>query len=257
MAAIGEATPVTGKTNNKWTRLYLDTVDLSGDTNQIGSWGLSFDTNDLAGYASGLHYYQLGHAQHIFKGYQAVINNTALTGAHTELNAQEEYIASYLIGVNAVPEVGSAAWLSSMEQLTYNVQSGSDASLINVDLEKAVTDADHVIPFGVALAAGQALTANVANAGVDNLVATTNGFVAHLHVTVSDGGSWVFGIETSSDDGDGDAYANVATFTAIGDILEAERIDVAGAVARYIRLNAERTGGTCTATITIARGIDL
>ena len=259
MAAIGEATPQTGKTNSKWCRLILDQLDLSGDSRQFGSLGVNYQESDITGYSDGVHYYQLGQANHLLTGYQAVLSNTALTGSHTELKDREEYIASFCIGVTKIPEIGSTAWLSSLEQISYDVQGGgSDAQLVSVEFEKAMTDSDSWdMPWGTVLAPGTALTATTANAGVDNLVASTNGFVAHLHVTVSDGGTWAFDIETSSDDGDGDPYASVATFTADASVITAERIDVAGAVERYIRLNAVRTGGTCTVWCTLARGINL
>jgi hypothetical protein len=260
MAAIGAADPNVGKTNQKWCRFILDTADLSGDTRQVGSFGATFDTNDLSGYSAGVHHFQLGHANHIFNGYQAVFSNAATVGSHIELKDQEEYIASYVIGVKAPPEIGSAAWLSSMEQLTYDVSGGSSGTLIDVDLAKAITDNDHIIPYGVALAAGtagQVLGAHADNAGVDNLVATTNGFVAHLHVVYRDGtADYAFTLESSADD-EAASYANVATFVSTAAAVSAERLDVAGAVARYIRFKAVRTAGACRVWCTIARGIDL
>ena len=256
MAAIGAAEPNVGKTNQKWCRLILDTADLSGVSRQVGSFGVEFETSDIAGYADGVHYFQLGHATHVFNGYQAVFSNLATVGSHTELKDQEEYIASYCIGVKAAPEVGSAAWLSSMEQITYDVTSGAGSVMVNVDLAKAITDSDHIIPFGVVLEAATPRTAHIEGEGVDNLVATTNGIVAHLHVVASSGGAWTFDLETSADD-EVASYASVATFDAIGDIVEVERIDVAGAVERYIRINAQRAAGDVTFWCTVARGIDL
>jgi hypothetical protein len=255
MAAIGTATPNTGKTNIRWARLIVDTVDLSGDTRQIGSFGLQHQTSDITGYADAVHYISMGRAEHIFNGYQAVLNNTATTGSHIELSAQEEYIVSFCIGVKAAPEVGSKAWLSSMQQVSYDVS--GNGTLISVDFAKAITDADHTVCFGDVLEAGTARTATITGEGIDNLEASTNGFVAHLHVVASDGGTWAFDIETSSDDGDLDPYASVATFTADGTALAAERIDVAGAVERYMRVVGTRTSGNVTFWCTVARGHDL
>ena len=257
MAAIGEATPKVGKTHAKHCRLILDELNLSGVSRQVGSLGVEYEATDITGYGDGVHYFTLGQATHLLNGYQAAFSNLASVGSHTELKDFEEYIASFCIGVRGVPEIGSVAWLSSVEQMRYDVQ-GADAPLVNVDFVKAITDNDHTNPWGVVLSdGGQAFTATVANAGVDNEAATTNGFVAHLHVLATAAGDYAFNIETSSDDGDGDAYANAATFTADGSALTSERIDVAGAVERYVRLNAVRTAGTCTAWVTMARGINL
>ena len=51
----------------------------------------------------------------------------------------------------------------------------------------------------------------------------------------------------------------LATFNADGATLVAERIDVAGAVERYLRLALVRLGGAGTVTfwLTVARGINL
>jgi hypothetical protein len=259
MAAIGAAEPNVGKTHQKWCRLILDTADLSGVSRQVGSFGASFATSDITGYSAGVHHFQLGHATHVFNGYQAVFSNLATVGSHTELKDLEEYIASYCIGVKAAPEVGSAAWLSSMEQITYNVTSGAGSVMVDVDLEKAITDADHIIPFGVVLEAATQRSESLDQEGVDNIVASTNGIVAHLQIVQSSGTTWSFDIEGSSDDEDADPYASIATFNADGATLVAERIDVAGAVEQYLRLALVRLGGAGTVTfwLTVARGINL
>lgn len=254
MAAIGAADPNVGKTHQKWCRLILDTADLSGVSRQVGSFGVEFETSDVTGYSAGVHHFNIGRANHLFNGYQAVFSDAATVGSHTELKDLEEYIVSYCIGVKAAPEVGSTAWLSSMEQITYDVAGGGGSNLVSVDLAKAITDADHVNPWGTVLEAGTARTATLAGEGVDNIAASTNGVVAHLHVTVSDGGEWSFDLEEASDD---ENYASIATFDAIGDGVEAERIDVAGAVKQYLRINAVRVSGTLTFWCTVARGIDV
>ena len=254
---MAAADPNVGKTHQKWCRLILDTADLSGVSRQVGSFGVTFDTNDITGYSNGVHYFQLGHATHVFNGYQAVFSNLATVGSHTELKDQEEYIASYCIGVKAAPEVGSTAWLSSMEQLTYNVTSGAGSIMVDVDLAKAITDADHIVPFGTVLEAGTARTAHQVGDGVDNIVASTNGIVAHLHIVASSGGAWSFDIEDSDDNAVGDPYGSIVTFNADGTAVLAERIDVAGNIKQWLRINAQRTAGNVTFWCTVARGINL
>ncbi len=250
------ATPNSGKTHVKNTRLILDTIDISGVSRQVGSFGVEYATNDITGYSNGVHYVQLGHPSHIFNGYQAVFSNLGTTGSHTELKDREEYILSYCIGVDAAPEVGSTAFLSSMDQISYEVTAGGGSELVSVDFEKAITDNDHTMAFGKVLEAGTARTATLTGASVNNLEASTNGIVAHLHVTVSSGGVWSFVIQESSDDGS-DPFATIATFDAIGDAVEAERIDVSGNVEQYLRILATKSSGTLTFWCTVARGINL
>ena len=258
MPVIGEATPRVGKSHTKHCRLILDTLNLSGVSRQMGSLGVDYEAADITGYGDGVHYFTLGQATHLLNGYQAAFSNLAAVGSHTELKDFEEYIASFCIGCRGAPEIGSVAWLSSMDQMSYGVQ-GVDAPLVSVDFSKAVTDNDHTNPWGIVLEAATQFTATDEREGVDNEAPTTNGFVAHLHIVASSGGAadYAFSIETSDDDGNADPYANVATFTADGSALVAERIDVAGAVERYIRFVGTRTAGTATVWCTIARGINL
>jgi hypothetical protein len=255
MAAIGAADPNVGKTHVTHCRLIVDTADISGVSRQVGSLGNEHNTTDVTGYSNAVHYVTVGQGNHLLTGYQAAFSNLATAGSHTELKDLEEYIVSWAFGVKAPPEIGSSAWLSSMEQISYNVSN----TLIDVDFAKAITDYDHINPWGVVLEAGTSRTESADLVGVDNIVATTNGIVAHLHVVAWAGTTWTFDIEGSSDDGDGDAYASIATFDAIGDSLEVERIDVAGAVERYLRLAIVRTGGagSVSAWVTVARGLIL
>ena len=249
------ATPNVGKTHISHCRLLVDTIDISGVTRQIGAIGNEHNTTDVTGYSDGVHHVTVGQGNHLLTGYQAAFSNLATVGSHTELKDLEEYIASFCFGVKAAPEIGSVAWLSSMEQLSYAVSE----SLVSVDFAKAITDSDHTNPWGFVLEAGTSRTESADLAGIDNLVATTNGIVAHLHVVAFAGTTWSFDIESSSNDGGGDAYASIATFDAIGDSLEVERIDVAGAVEQYLRLAIVRTGGagSCSVWVTVARGLDL
>ena len=259
MAAIGAATPNVGKTHVKNTRLILDAWDLSGSSRQVGSWGVTFDTNDITGYSDGVHFFNLGHANHILSGYQSVFSNFAIQGTHTELKDRESYIASYCVGVRAAPEIGSTAWLSTMEQLSYNVQGGGGSELIDVEFGKSYIDDDHINPWGVVLEAATSRAGTVDLAGVDNFVPTTNGILAHLHVVATSGTTWTFDLEESSDDEAADNYVSIATFVADGSAVTAERIDVAGAVERYLRLAIALTGGAGTVSVwcMVARGLDL
>lgn len=258
MAPIGEATPKVGKTHAKHCRLIIDTVNLSGVSRQMGSLGVDYEAADITGYGDGVHYFTLGQATHLLNGYQAAFSNLATVGSHTELKDFEEYIASFCIGCRGAPEIGSVAWLSSMDQMSYGVQ-GTDNALVSVDFSKAITDNDHTNPWGVVLEAGTSRTESADLVGVDNEAATTNGIVAHYHCTASSGTTWTFDIEESSDDEDADPYASIAQFTADGSAVASERIDVAGAVERYLRLAIVRTGGagSCSVWVTVARGINL
>jgi hypothetical protein len=263
MAAYTLATPTAGKTHVKHTRLLLDSLDISGDSRQMSSFGVEYPPDDITGYSDGVHYFTLGRATHHLTGYQAVLSNTATTGSHTELDALEEYYASYCIGVNGDPEVGSHAWLGAMEQVSYNTSGGSGGVLIDVDFAKSLTNTDHVNPWGIVLSDGTSQAETIDLGSCDNIIPSTNGLIAHLHVTATSGTTWTFDVEESSDNDDaGDVFASIGQFVLDGSVVGSERLIVTaagGAVERYLRLAIVRVGGagTVTAWVTAARGLPI
>ena len=268
MAAYPLATPTTGKANTKHSRLILDQLDLSGDSRQMSSFGVEYAADDVTGYADGVHYFTLGQATHHLSGYQAVHNNTALTGSHTELSALEEYYVSYCFGVNAAPEVGSHAWLGAMDQVSYNVQGGAGAFLIDLDFSKSIANTDHVNPWGIVLSDDTAVTGDIDLGSCDNIIASDNGLIAHLHVVTAAGGggsTWTFDVEESSDNlDDGDVFLSIGQFVALdGSVVGSERLIVTAAgaaVERYLRLAVVRTAGADTGLkiwCTVARGLPI
>jgi hypothetical protein len=66
-------------------------------------------------------------------------------------------------------------------------------------------------------------------------------------------GDFAFIIEQSSDDGDADAWATLASFTLDGTAIGSQFITVAGAVERYIRFTATRTSGQNNVVCAYAR----
>lgn len=266
MAAYTLATPATGKTHVKHSRLLLDSLDISGDSRQVSSFGVEYAQDDVAGYSDGVHYFTLGRATHHLTGYQAVFSNTATTGSHTELDALEEYIASYCFGVNGAPAVGSHAWLGAMEQVEYSAR-GSEGVLLDVDFAKSLTNTDHVNPWGIVLSDGTARTGDIDLGSCDNIIASTNGLIAHLHVVTAAGAgasTWTFDVESSSDNlDDSDLFASIGQFSLNGAVVGSERkviIAAGAAVERYLRLAIVRTNGADTglvAWVTVARGLPI
>jgi len=95
-------------------------------------------------------------------------------------------------------------------------------------------------------------TGNFDSASVDNAASSSAGGTGFLHVFATDGTADVV-IEESSDDGAGDAFATVLTFTQFS-ALGSERIAITGSVERYIRVAL--TLGTATSVtyaVTFAR----
>ena len=261
MAAYTLADPTEGKAHTKHSRLLLDSLDISGDSRQMSSFGVEYAQDDVTGYADGVHYFTLGQATHHLSGYQAVFSNTAITGSHTELDAREEYYISYCLGVRAAPEVGSHAWLGAMEQVSYDVL--GSGILINAEFAKSLSNTDHVNPWGIVLSEATSQAETIDLGSCDNIIASDNGLIAHLHVTATSGTDWTFDVEQSSDNDDaGDPFASIGQFVLDGSVVGSERLVVTAAgaaVERYLRLAIVRTGaaGTVTAWVTVARGLPI
>lgn len=106
---------------------------------------------------------------------------------------------------------------------------------------------------------GRVLTANNAASGtvnvtaVDNGAATTNGGVAHLHVTANTrNGTCVVKVQHSSDN---TTFADLVTFTTVGtSTTTSERVVVATGttVNRYVRAQITPAGSTGAVTTTVA-----
>ena len=240
----------TGKTNVRWLRMFVDEIDLSGDSRQVGTFGVTYDTANVEGWTASVKHVTFGQVSHILTGYQAVFNNTVLLGSHIELSAVEEYVVSVLLGIQAAPAVGDPAFLSSFEQVSYVVD-GEGPVLITADFAKAITDQDHEKAFGVVLEAGDtSRSATLTGANVDNLGSSANGAMAHLHVTVSSGGSWTMKVQDSPDNS---VWADLITFASDGSAITAESGDVAGTVDQHTRALFTRTSGSLTACCTIVR----
>lgn len=239
----------TGKTNARWYRLIVDGVDLSGDSRQAGSFGKTFQVDEQHGWSDGVVNFSLGKPTISLEGYQAVFNNTAATGSHTELSAIEEYIVSLPIGIRAAPAVGDPAFLASFEQMSYVMQ-GQDAVLVDVGFVKSLTDIDHENCFGVVLAAGASLSDTTDGDSVDNGASSANGALAHLHVTATAAGNWTLKVQDSPDDA---AWSDLITFSSDGSAITAETADVTGTVDQYLRFQATRVAGTTTFWCTVVR----
>lgn len=97
-----------------------------------------------------------------------------------------------------------------------------------------------------------AVTATGNGTARDLTASSTNGGVAHLHVTAFTGlTSNVVTIEDSADGTSG--WATIGTFTTVAGITS-ERLVIAGTVRRYLRVVDTVTGtGSCTRALSFAR----
>lgn len=106
---------------------------------------------------------------------------------------------------------------------------------------------------GVLLASAQVLASTATNTGVDNAIATTNGGVAHLHVTANTrNGAINVKVQQSANNS---VWTDLVIFTATtSSTVTSERIEIAAgtSVNRYLRVNVSGFAGSAgSATITV------
>lgn len=148
--------------------------------------------------------------------------------------------------------LGRRAKLINADETSYEI-SGAVADMVTISAEAQASGTVGGFDGGVLLAANQTVTATVANTGVDNAAASTNGGVAHLHVTTNTrNGAITVKVQHSSNNS---TWADLLTFTATTSATTtSERIEVAAgtSVNRYVRANVSGFAGSSgSATITV------
>lgn len=112
--------------------------------------------------------------------------------------------------------------------------------------------ADSAVGIGDVLHILSKDTNTTTGASKDDAAATTTGWIAHVHVTSVDGGSWVIKLQDSADSS---SWSDVtgAAFTAATGATAERLVSASGAtLRRYVRYVATRTGGSAGQGITFA-----
>lgn len=156
-------------------------------------------------------------------------------------DAVDEVLAGVLGGTAQVVTIGVEGMVAGKRcrmlkalESEYSVSSPV-GDVVAVD---ASIQADGGILAGVSLQALTATTGTGNGTSVDHGAATSNGGVAHLHVTDFIGSGGVIKVQHSAD---GNTWVDLLTFTTIN-AATVERQEVSGTVNRYLR--AVRSSGT-------------
>ena len=160
-------------------------------------------------------------------------------------SAAGQVVSYFPVGYAAI---GNRAELLS-SRLT-NFEAGAGVADLLKGSSEIMSDGD--MDGGVVLSPLTSRTGTGNYASVDNGVASANGGVGHLHVTVDNGTALVVKIQDSADDS---SFADIITFTSIG-VVGSERIALAvgSAVRRYVRAAVTTLTGTAfTFAVTFAR----
>lgn len=243
------------KTTGIGDRFLIDGLDISGDVNSMGTISTSVAPLDVTGLPSTGHE-RLGGLLDGDMEWTSYFNpGVGLTHAKLSGLPTADVILTYLNG----SAVGGAGAGLVAKQLDYNGSRKSDGSfLFKV---KASADGD-TVEWGEQLTAGVGTTMGAAGAlasldyGVS--VGTTNfGLQAFLAVKSFTGTSATVAIQSSTDDGAGDAYSNVtgAVFAAVTTFPQAQRIETSRTlpIERYLRVNVTGTFSNFNFAVVVVR----
>lgn len=134
---------------------------------------------------------------------------------------------------------------------TYRTNFETGAQVAGVAAFDVAAQVDGFTDFGVSLTNLTAYTSNTNGTSHDGGAATTNGGVAHLHVTAYSG--LTNAVVTIQDSADNSTFATIGTFTTATGVT-AQRLEIAGTIRRYTRAVVTVTGtGSVTLQASIAR----
>ena len=253
--------PNTGKTTGRYARLLSNGYNLSGDMRTVSAIGSRFNETEVTGWSDDVMQYLSDTGEVLLEGFAALMNNTptatgpTAAGAHEVLAAGGSFYNSVFLGIRSAPAIGNPSFASVFEQGGYTVSGGVNEPVIvqgSFYGSGVLAPSAHV--WGVALAVGTEITATGQGGSVDNGAASSGGYIAILHVTQTAGAiasnDYEFRIEHSTNDS---SFSTLATFTADGSAITAERLEDSGTVNRYVRFAYTRTAGTARPWVTFIR----
>jgi hypothetical protein len=231
----------TGRTVEKWTRVYQDGYDISGMARKVGECGITYDEHELTALSDSTKGYLPGNFDSNVSQIDAIFDNTATTGLHTvaiTAGAKRTLLIAY--GQLATPAQGDACYGGQFTQGAYQaVREGG--VFVNLPYMGWAADASvsaYARPFGTLLHASGAETAVNTAVGVDDNGAAT-----------SQGGYMVYQVLTSSN------AAHTATIKVQDAATNADGsfADLTGCTTGVITVTAGVSGMVAATTTTVRR----
>lgn len=223
-------------------QFYLDGVDLSGDTQSLAKISKAIGTLPMTGIDKSAMERLAGQLDGGF-GWTSFFNPT---NAHARL---EELPRTDAIGTFFHrATLGSPSASCQGKQLNYDPKRDNKGAL-TADVE--ITANSYWMDWGLALTAGKRSDTTATNGtGVDFTAAQSFGAQFYLQVFSFTGTSVTIKVQGSSDNGVGDAFADITggSFTVVSGSPMAERIQTARnqAMERYVRVVTTGTFSECT-----------
>jgi hypothetical protein len=210
----------TGRTLQRFARIYAGGYDLSGYSRSLGPLTWEFEAPELVswvdpvvGVLNGMPTIGIGTLNGLF-------DNTATSGLHVLTNTPASRTVLYAQGIRADPAIGDPTFAGVFIQKNYHEVDSSGAATVTIDFDKwdasALPTLQNIKPWGVLLHANSAETAvnaAVAPAVLDNGAATTNGAWCMWQV-LGGNGTATFKVQDSATNADNASFADVTGLTS-------------------------------------------
>jgi len=238
------------KQNGLGDSLLIDGYDLSGDIGAVQTISSRSGVLDMTAINASAKERILSHLDGEL-GFNAFFNK-ATSQEHLVLRARgsgANRVMTWLRGST----IGKAAYGIVAKQVNYDGNRATDGSLT---FEVQGLGAAYGGEFADQLTAGlRTDTAATNGTSLNNGAATSKGVSAYLQVTAFSGTDVTMKIQSSSDNGSGDAFATITggTFTQVTSAPTSERIvtSLTQAVEQYLRAITETSGGVTSVTFSI------
>jgi hypothetical protein len=224
--------------------LYVDGVDISGDIGSIGSISGPLGVLPFTNITQSAHERKAGLGDGAMSFSSYFNPDTGMTHDKLSVLPTANVVASYFRGQT----LGAPAASLVAKQIGYDPNRGADGSLV---LASALTaSAGYSLEWGRQGTAGKRTdTGATSGSSVDGVAASSFGLIAYLHVFAFTGTSVTVKLQQSSDNGVGDAWADVTggafvAATAAG--VQRVATSAVQAVERYLRVV---TTGTFTSAV--------
>lgn len=248
------ATPSGKDKQLRYTRLWVDSADLSGDSRTYNSLDNALEEIPNHGWDADVRHFLRGRRTVGVRGYQAMLNDAAARAfSELKLTAGSEHtgVLSLAFGGGGEPAVPDPAYLLPFVQIMDNGSFDQSLAVLQADFISDAGQIDGVDkPNGVVLQGKATVNSTFNGSSHDNEAATSDGWYAHLHVFSSSSGDFSFVLEHSSDDS---AWSTLGTFNADGSAATSELLTGTGTVNQYVRLAVTRTAGSADIAVTFAR----
>lgn len=248
---------MSGRTNSKWTRVYIDGYDLSGDSRAIGPLGWTFDESDMTCFSHAVKGVLPGHGTLGLGTYNGVFNSTETTGIHAVMGTAGVMRTIMVAqGMRAEPAIGDPVYMGEFEQVDYQVDpAGVYVSMGFNNSSARASSFAYDNPWGVLLHAKAAATAanSTTGEGIDTAGGATafGGYLTYM-VFAGDGTATI-SVDDSADDSSYSALSGATSGEIDCSSVQFGRIALGrtATVRQYLRWQISLNSAT---TVTFALG---